>query len=238
MTTVTRRSALLGIFALSACSTAPDVGRSFDDPSDLPRGRGPAPGTEADIAGLSAALAALGSDVNPEEAARAARISYVHTYELAQLYEITDPALIHNHKVNTGTKPRGLCNDWAEDMEKRLVAEDFSSLQVQRAIGAVIGIDHSTVIITRPGDSIYEGIVVDPWRRGGRLTWIETSQDTIWGWEPQFTVHDRRVRALHAGTGKDTITYVVEDKPPRCLVLSGPGAQAPSTTDLTRCIGT
>ncbi|MEM0946322.1 MAG: hypothetical protein AAGK37_02880 [Pseudomonadota bacterium] len=238
MKTLTRRSALLGAIAISACSSVPDVGRSFDDSTSSSGGRGPDPGTESDIFDLASALMALGTDVRPEEALRAARIAYVHTFELAQLYEITDPALIHNYKVNQGIKPRGLCNDWAEDMERRLNYEEFETLEIQRAIGAVIGIDHSTAVITRPGDSIYDGIVIDPWRRGGRLTWVETKNDMVWGWEPQFTAHDRRIRKKYKDLGERTMVYAIEDKPPRCIILSGPGSSLPSTTDLTFCVDT
>ena len=36
MGSLSRRSLIAGFFAMSACSNAPDVGRSVDDASDLP----------------------------------------------------------------------------------------------------------------------------------------------------------------------------------------------------------
>jgi hypothetical protein len=245
MSKITRRSLVLSLLALPACGGAPDLntrgigGFGGGDIPEVAHPRTPPRGTEAEIAELNAALLALGPGVDPEEAARAARISYVHTHELAIQYQITDPALIHNTKVNLGLKPRGLCNDWAEDMEKRLVAEDFQTFTIHRAIGALVGVDHSTVIISRRGDSMYDGIVIDPWRRGGRLTWIATRDDTAWGWEPQHIVLDREVRQIAIEQGKDRIIYQPEGGSQRCLVLPrglDPRWGPPSTTDLSQCL--
>jgi len=239
---ITRRSMFLSLLARPACGTGPDLNTrrsAVPDISEIASPGTPPRGTEAEIAELNAALLALGPGVSPEEAARAARVSYVHTHELAIQYQITDPALIHNTKVNMGLKPRGLCNDWAEDMQKRLVAEDFQTLTIHRAIGALVGVDHSTVIISRRDDSMYDGIVIDPWRKGGRLTWVATKDDTAWGWEPQHIVLDREAREMAMEQGRDRIIYQPEGGPRRCLVLPrglDPRSGPPSTTDLSQCL--
>ena len=131
--------------------------------------------TELEIAKLAEGIASLGPDVDPEEAMRAARISFEHTRELAIQYEIVDPPLIHNTKVNMGLKPRGLCWHWAEDMEKRLKAENFE-----------------TLVISQRGDDMNKGIVVDPWRTGGTLTFNPTSEDPDYDWLPQAVVHEKK----------------------------------------------
>jgi hypothetical protein len=196
----------------------------------------PPPGTKTQIIELAEAIRALGPDVNPDEAARAARISYEHTHELAIQYEITDSALVHNVKVNLGIKPRGLCKHWAQDMEKRLKAEEFETLTIHRAIGGMIGVDHSTAIISRRGDDLYDGIVLDPWRKGGRLTWVPTIRDTAWGWVPQFQVLDQFAFAVAKERGQTSIKFRSEGGTERCLVVTGEEEYMPSTPDLTQCI--
>ncbi|SIO15556.1 hypothetical protein [Vannielia litorea] len=144
-----------------------------------------------DVARLEQAILALGPGIDPEEAARAARVSYSATARLAREYEIEDGPLIHNMKVNAGTKPRGLCRHWAEDMEKALKAEQFQTLDIHRAIAHArnpLLLEHSTSIISRKGDSMYDGIVVDPWREGGILTWIATRDDKRYPWEPRLAI--------------------------------------------------
>ncbi|NNF92332.1 MAG: hypothetical protein HKM96_13155, partial [Boseongicola sp.] len=145
--------------ALAACGVAPEKR---------------AAASTLQIAALAAEIRAMGENVDPEEAERAARIAYQHTRELAIQYQIVDPPLVHNTKVNMGLKPRGLCWHWAEDMEKRLKAENFETLVLYRAIANADNewrIDHSTAIISARGEGMFEGIILDPWREGGYLFW-------------------------------------------------------------------
>lgn len=138
---------------------------------------------------LAETIALLDSSVDPLEAKRAALLSHSYARVLALEYEITDPPLVHNTKVNMGLKPRGLCWHWAEDMEKRLLVENFSSLDIHRAISRIpFRIDHSTVIISAKGQTIQNGIVADPWRQGGELSWIATMEDDRYRWRPRSEV--------------------------------------------------
>ncbi|MXQ06943.1 hypothetical protein GQ651_03690 [Alphaproteobacteria bacterium GH1-50] len=186
-TRLTRRAALaLAPAFLAACAVPPEKR---------------APATETEIAALAHEIRALGDHVDHEEAARAARIAYRHTRELAIAYQITDPPLIHNTKVNMGLRPRGLCWHWAEDMEKRLAQESFRTLDLHRAIANADNewlIDHSTVIIGAEGDAWDEGIVLDPWRQGGTLFWDQVKDDTRYRWVNREDVFDWKRRQLIA----------------------------------------
>lgn len=160
--------ALLALFTLTACAGPPE------------RTTGP---DRVDV--LRQEILALGPGIDPDEAARAAELAYAYTAQLAEAYQITDPPLIHNTKVNMGLKPRGLCWHWAEDIETRLMAEGFTTLTMHRAIANAdnpILIDHSTAIIARAGDDWDDGIVLDPWRYGGRLFWDQVADDTRYTW--------------------------------------------------------
>ena len=154
--------------------------------------------TELEIAKLAEGIAALGPDVDPDEAMRAARISFEHTRELAIAYEIVDGPMVHNTKVNMGLKPRGLCWHWAEDMEKRLKAEGFETLVIHRGIANATNwrIEHSTAIISQRGDDMYKGMVVDPWRLGGTLAFNPTAADPDYEWLPQAIVHEQKREKL------------------------------------------
>lgn len=171
--------------------------------SDVTSTKGPPPGDEADIAALTHAIRALGPQVDPEEAARAARITYQYTHQLAIEYQITDPPLIHNTKVNLGLKPRGLCKDWADDIEARLRQEDFRTLALHRAIANAtnLRIEHSTVIVTARGDDMFDGIVLDPWRYGGVLYWGKVTEDPKYVWVPRAEVFSMK-RAREARQGR------------------------------------
>ncbi len=170
----------LGLLVLVACGP----------PSDATD-----PVTEADVAALAKSIEGLGPDVDPLEARRAAEIAFGYTRELAIRYEIEDSPLVHNTKVNMGVKPRGLCWHWAEDMEKRLDAEGFETLAMERAIANAFNdwlIDHSTAIIVAKGDGFEDGVVLDPWRYGGHLFWDETVDDTRYTWIAREEVFARK----------------------------------------------
>lgn len=177
---------IFALVALAACSGIP--------PEDRPLP------TELEIAKLAEGIVALGPNVDPDEAIRAARISFEHTRALAIAYEIVDPPMIHNTKVNMGLKPRGLCWHWAEDMEKRLKSEGFETLVIHRAIANAnnFRIEHSTAIIAQRGDDMYKGMVVDPWRTGGTLTFNRTVADPDYDWLPQAVVHEQKRQRMRA----------------------------------------
>jgi len=140
---------------------------------------------------LSAHIRALGPDVNAAEANRAARIALQTSARLAHEYEVTDPPLIHNSKVNLGLRPRGLCYHWADDLQAALAQEGFKSLSLHRAIansGTPFRIEHSTVILSANGADMESGIVLDPWRRGGELFWAPVAQDRSYDWRPRAEV--------------------------------------------------
>lgn len=195
------------VAALTACG-APETQRQVPPSDALSAAVQPlpissdAPQTQAEspqVAALAAGIMAMSDEIDPEEALRAARISYQHTAVLKAEYQITDGPLLHNIKVNRGDKPRGLCWHWAEDMENRLKAENFQTLQLHRAIANYDNwrLEHSTAIISVAGASMYDGMVLDPWRKGGRLFWERVRADTRYNWTPRLEVFEwKRARGL------------------------------------------
>lgn len=136
---------------------------------------------------LQQAILSLGEGVDRSEARRAARIAIEYPRELAQQYEITDSPLRHNTLVNLGIKPRGLCVDWTADLITRLHEERFRSLEMHWGIAnyeRIFLIEHSTAIISARGQTLRQGMVLDPWRYGGNLFWSKTDEDPRYQWYP------------------------------------------------------
>ena len=173
---------LMGVLVLAGCGAPIDT--SNDPVGDLAR-----------------EIQSLDPAVDPAEARRAAEISYSHATQLALDYEVTTTPILHNAKVNTGLKERGLCFHYAIDMQARLEQEEFKTLVMLRAIAEPktdFNIDHSTAIIAARGDDIYDGVVLDPWRYGGDLFWSLTTEDTRYNWEPRLDVLRRKGERLVA----------------------------------------
>lgn len=153
---------------------------------------GPVPEQAPDeVARLARGIMALSPRIDPEEARRAADIAVTYPKVLREQYQVEDPPLRHNMKVNAGVKPRGLCWHWAQDMQTRLARENFATLSLHRAIANAhtrLLIDHSTVIISAKGDGMAQGMVLDPWRFGGVLYWAPTLEDEKYDWVPRQEV--------------------------------------------------
>ncbi len=140
---------------------------------------------------LSLALMALGDDIDNGEARRAASIAIEYPLVLARQYQVSSPPLVHNILVNLGVKPRGLCVDWTTDLMTRLYEERFHSFELHWAVAnyeRAFRIEHSTVVISARGDSLQQGLVLDPWRYSGQLFWAMTPQDAEYDWQPHADV--------------------------------------------------
>ncbi len=164
---------------LAACGTPPQPG-------------GPPVASQQERAELASLIESLAPEtVDPEEAMRAANAALDHARQLAAEYQVEDPPLIHNVKVNMGIKERGLCYEWADDMQARMQQEGFATLQLHRAIANFdnpILVQHSTLIVSAAGQGMYDGVVLDPWRAGGDLFWDRVTEDTRYNWTPQDEV--------------------------------------------------
>lgn len=153
-----------------------------------------------DPAGLAPAIAALGPDVDPDEATRAAAIAQSHALQLASEYQITDPPLVHNYKVHRGEKPRGICNHFTEDIIARLRQEQFKTLTLHWATSPTTLLQsvHHAPAITAKGDPVSAGIILDAWRDGGRLYWSAVARDPTYDWydlnDVQELLRARRAR--------------------------------------------
>ena len=144
------------------------------------------------IRDLNHAILNLGDDIDASEAQRAASISIRYSHELARQYEITTSPIMHNLLVNLGLKSRGLCVDWTADLLTRLKQERFYSLDLHWAIAnyeTTFSLEHSTVVISARGNSIRQGLVLDPWRNSGALFWAPTLEDSGYAWKPQAEIH-------------------------------------------------
>lgn len=151
--------------------------------------------TQDDINALAQSIQALGPNVDPREAQEAATIAYTYSQQLKRDWQVTDPAIIHNSKVINGFRERGLCNDWAQAMTTRLRQENFRTLDLHWATSppTAFRIIHHSALISAKGDSMYDGIILDPWRNSGALFWAPVREDTRYNWRPRSEVREELI---------------------------------------------
>ena len=132
----------------------------------------------SEVRALQDALGSLSPTVRQVEAERVAQCAYDSSRILAQKYRVVRPAGLHNFLVNVGLKQRGLCYQWAEDLLAQLQTFKLDSLELHWGIArADTAREHNSVVVTARGQPFDEGIVLDPWRRSGRLVWSPVAAD-------------------------------------------------------------
>ena len=174
------------LLLLAGCAATPHV-------------RLPEPAQQQRVAALGHAIVALDATIDPAEASRVASVAIGYSQQLAREYEISSSPVVHNLLVNLGIKPRGLCIHWTEDLMARLQQEDLQTLDLHWAIAndeSPFRLEHSTVVVSAEGESLYRGLVLDPWRNSGRLHWAPTLQDLDYPWKPREIVHERKRERL------------------------------------------
>ena len=149
--------------------------------------------------GLEEHLAALSFTVRRDEARMVATNAYELARKLASDYRVVRPAIWHNFLVNSGLKKRGLCYHWAEDLLAPLEAFRLSTLEVRWAIARAGTVrEHNALVVTARGQAFADGIVLDGWRRSGRLVWLPVKADHYPWLEADSTTDPDPVTPLHS----------------------------------------
>jgi hypothetical protein len=137
------------------------------------------PDQRREIAALAEHLATLSPAVNPVEATNAAVAAVRYPLELARAWDATPPALYNNMLVNAGIHPRGLCYQWADALTVKLLTLHLRTLELHRGVAGLGTMrEHSSVVLTAPGQAFTNGIALDAWRHSGRLNWSPVTTDT------------------------------------------------------------
>jgi len=134
---------------------------------------------EKSIKDLHDALIALSPHiVDPREAELLSVTAHTTSRQLAREYGVnTDPA-VHNYLINIGVKKRGICADYTHDIGARLRETPFKTLVLHWGTAWEKESDeNNALVVTARNQSFYDGIVLDGWRRSGRLFWCLVKDD-------------------------------------------------------------
>jgi hypothetical protein len=134
---------------------------------------------EKSIQDLSAALVALSPQtVDRREAELLSATAHTTSRQLAREYGVTGDPAFHNYLINIGAKKRGICADYTHDIGARLRDLRFKTLVVHWGTAWEKESDeNNALIVTARNQSFYDGIVLDGWRRAGRLFWVHVRDD-------------------------------------------------------------
>jgi hypothetical protein len=133
---------------------------------------------------LRARLAGLSPSVNPEEARHVAYIAYTTGLELARKWEMVSSPTMQSFLINIGMKKGGYCYQFATELLVRLEAQQFKTLEFHWAESdAGTDTEHNVIAVTARGQPFEQGIMLDNWRRSGRLLWGPLGGDPDHTWQ-------------------------------------------------------
>jgi hypothetical protein len=142
---------------------------------------------ERSIKDLSKALAGLASDVDPAEAERISIIAHTTARTLAREYHVVLNPEFQAFLVNVGLRKRGWCGHWAADIGARLKELKPKTLVLHWGVAY----DHTSsenncLVVTARNQPFKDGIILDGWRRAGRLFWCPVIKDDEYELEQHY----------------------------------------------------
>jgi hypothetical protein len=134
---------------------------------------------EKSINDLRNALIALSPrTVDPREAALLSETAHHVSRQCAREYGVIGDPAVHNYLINIGVKKRGICADYAHDIGAKLRELRFQTLVLHwGAAWPKESDENNALVVTAKNQPFVEGIVLDGWRRSGKLFWCAVRDD-------------------------------------------------------------
>src|ERR1043166_6623888 len=145
---------------------------------------------EKSIADLSKTLAALAPDVDPAEAQLLSLTAHTTARKLAREYRVVLNPEFTVFLVNVGLRKRGSCGHWTRDIGERLKELRLKTLVLHwGAYEPGRSGESNCVVVTARNQPFQQGVVIDGWRRNGRLFWCKVPKDDEYKWteDPVYT---------------------------------------------------
>jgi len=142
---------------------------------------------ERSIKNLSKALAGLARDVDPAEAEQVSVTAHTIARKLKRDYRVVLNPEFTVFLVNIGMRKRGWCGHWAQDIGARLIELNLKTLVLHWGVAY----DHTSsenncLVVTARNQPFQDGIILDGWRRAGRLFWCPVIKDDEYEMEQHY----------------------------------------------------
>jgi hypothetical protein len=177
---------------------------------------------EKSINDLRNALIALSPrTIDPREAALMSETAHRTSRQCARDYGVHGDPAIHNYLIHIGVKKKGICADYTRDIGACLKEFHFKTLVLHwGAAYAKESDENNALVVTARNQPFQDGIVLDGWRRGGRLFWCPVKND------PEYEAGRRGLLGHLGGHLRTGITAWKEDLEETALLQENQSAKA------------
>jgi hypothetical protein len=133
---------------------------------------------ERSIKDLTKALVALGRDVDPAEAQAVSATAHTTARQLKRDYRVVLNPEFTVFLVNIGMRKRGWCGHWAQDIGAHLKELKLKTLVLHWGVAFdKTSSENNCLVVTARNQRFEDGIIIDGWRRAGRLFWCPVIKD-------------------------------------------------------------
>src|SRR5437660_5536325 len=142
---------------------------------------------ERSIKDLAKALTALARDVDPAEAQALSATAHTKARSLKKEYRVVLNPEFTVFLYNIGMRKRGWCGHWAQDIGAELKELKCKTLVLHwgEAYPNTTS-ENNALVVTARNQRFEDGIILDGWRRAGRLFWWPVIKDDEYEMEQQY----------------------------------------------------
>ena len=142
---------------------------------------------ERSIKDLSKTLAALAPDVDPGEAELLSVTAHTTARSLPRQYHLVLNPEFQCFLVNIGARKRGWCGHWTQDIGARLKELKLKTLVLHWGVAyEKTSSENNCLVVTARNQPFQDGIIIDGWRRAGRLFWCAVKKDDEYELEQHY----------------------------------------------------
>ena len=133
---------------------------------------------ERSIKDLSKALTGLAPDVDPAEAQSLSVTAHTTARRLKREYRVVLNPEFTVFLYNIGMRKRGWCGHWAQDIGAKLKELKLKTLVLHwgEAYPNTTS-ENNALVVTARNQPFQDGVILDGWRRAGRLFWCPVRKD-------------------------------------------------------------
>jgi hypothetical protein len=135
-------------------------------------------GDERSIKDLAKALTGLSTNVDPAEAQALSYTAHTTARRLKKEYRVVLNPEFTVFLYNVGLRKRGWCGHWAQDIGKELKKLEPKTLVLHWGEAYPnTSSENNALVVTARNQPFEDGIILDGWRRAGRLFWCPVKKD-------------------------------------------------------------
>src|SRR5216117_1528804 len=127
---------------------------------------------------LTKALVALAADVDPAEAQSLSVTAHTTARRLKREYRVVLNPEFTVFLYNIGMRKRGWCGHWAQDIGAELKELKLKTLVLHWGEAYPnTSSENNALVVTARNQRFEDGVLLDAWRRAGRLLWCPVKKD-------------------------------------------------------------